>query len=587
MVSAAPLSTTVDVSSREQALAILQTADLSADNPLADSIKFNVAQLFAREPNHQDCMDALKSINTINLSDTQFVEFIFLLAQTNIALLNPEFAQEALVQTRFVSLISQFNKSDKQRLLEIQAEVDFALGNFTQGFNTLIDIANNLKRRKDIRKIHDKIWDRISRLPYQHLEEGVDHTNITLAGWFQLGTASRRYQGNPHLQVKVYDEWRQRWKTHPAAKISPTHSASSEGDHRYPSQVALLLPLQDEYRIPSYTLIEGFLSAYHQALSVAKYDQYNAPEIRIYDTSSGSVQSLYNQAVADGADMIIGPLRQPQVESLITAPVLPVPILSLNRLDNEQLVQPENFYQFGLSTIDELVQIADRAWSKGLRKILLIVPDNSLGSRSAEFFHNYWTAKGGTLLEEVNYESSTNDFTQLLRPPLQIDLSEQRGLQIKRFVNSSVNFTARRRQDIDLVVMLGYPLKARQIKPALDFLYASDIPVVATSHIYSGDQQEEFDRDLSNIEFSSMPWTLNGHLPYKLNMNEKLHTAYRHLYAVGHDAFLLHSNLDQLKKADSTPLYGATGLLSLEKNVFVREQKWAVFERGKVREISN
>lgn len=586
MVSAVPLSTTVDVSSRDQALAILQTADLSADNPLADSIKLNVAQLFASEHNHQDCVDTLNLIKTTNLSDRQFVEFTFLVAQTNVALFNPEFAQEALVQTRFVSLISQFNKSDKQRLLEIQAEVDFALGNYTQGFNTLIGLANDLKRRKDIRKIHDKIWDQISRLSYKQLEEGVNQSNLTLAGWFQLGTASRRYQGNPDLQMMVYDQWRQRWRTHPAAKISPTHITGSDG-HRYPSQVALLLPLQDEYKIPSYTLIEGFLSAYHQALSVAQYEQYNAPEIRIYDTSLGSIQSLYNQAVADGADMIIGPLRQPQVESLITASSLPVPTLSLNRLDNEQLIQPENFYQFGLSTIDELVQIADRAWSKGLRKILLIVPDNSLGSRSAEFFQNYWTAKGGTLLEEVSYGNSTNDFTQLLSPPLQIDLSEQRGLHIKRFVNSSVNFTARRRQDIDLVVMLGYPLKARQIKPALDFLYASDIPVVATSHIYSGDQQEEFDRDLSDIEFSSMPWTLNGHLPYKLNMNEKLHTAYRHLYAVGHDAFLLHSNLDQLKKADSAPLYGATGLLSLKKNVFVREQKWAVFERGKVREISN
>ena len=86
------------------------------------------------------------------------------------------------------------------------------------------------------------------------------------------------------------------------------------------------------------------------------YNKDKAPDIRIYDTSTGSIQSVYNQAVADEADMIVGPLRQSQVESLTTAPLLPIPTLALNRLDNRQLPQPENFYQFGLSPLDELTK---------------------------------------------------------------------------------------------------------------------------------------------------------------------------------------------------------------------------------------
>ena len=82
-----------------------------------------------------------------------------------------------------------------------------------------------------------------------------------------------------------------------------------------------------------------------------------------------------------------------------------------------------------------------------------------IGSAVSDFFADYWTEKGGTLLEQVNYSASTNDFTQLLKPSLQIDLSEARGLQIKRFVNSRVNY-AEKKTDIDLVVMLGYPLKS-------------------------------------------------------------------------------------------------------------------------------
>ncbi|MGB2045701.1 MAG: penicillin-binding protein activator, partial [Porticoccaceae bacterium] len=66
---------------------------------------------------------------------------------------------------------------------------------------------------------------------------------------------------------------------------------------------------------------------------------------------------------------------------------------------------------------------------------------------------------------------------------------------------------------------------------------------------------------------------------------ERLHTAYRHLYAVGHDAFLLHKNINYLESDNALPLFGATGILSLENGMVVRQPKWAVFQRGKVREI--
>ena len=565
-------------------MGILQTADLSMANPQADSLRLKVANLFAGDGDYQNAIENLQLIDTQNLNNKQFVDYSFIRAETEIALSSLESAMEQFEQLRFIALSSGFDKSDKQRLTKVKSKLAFAKGDHYQGFQILINLAKSIKRRSDIRDIHDIIWQRLSYLPYWQLASGTDHDNVTIAGWFQLAEALRLQQGSASLKTDTYEQWKQRWKSHPAAKIAPTAISQSRYTQESPVQLALLLPLQDQYKTPSYTLIEGFLEAYYKTISAPAYDQDTAPEIRIYDTSMGSIQGIYNQAVAEGADMVVGPLRQSQVESLTSAPLLPVPTLALNRLDNDTIVQPENFYQFGLSSLDELTQIADRAWSKGLRKVLLIAPDNSWGTHSAEFFDNYWTAKGGTLLQEVNYSSATNDFTQLLKPSLQIDLSEQRGLQIKRFVNSSVNYTVRRRQDVDLLVMLGYPLKARQIKPALDFLYASDVPVVATSHIYNGDQQEEFDRDLSGIEFSSMHWTLKGHLPYDLKMDEKLHTAYRHLYALGHDAFLLHDNLTQLKNTNSIPIYGATGMLSLKHNVLVREPKWAVFERGKVRE---
>jgi outer membrane PBP1 activator LpoA protein len=210
----------------------------------------------------------------------------------------------------------------------------------------------------------------------------------------------------------------------------------------------------------------------------------------------------------------------------------------------------------------------------------MIAPENSWGKKSADFMRQHWVTKGGSMVEDVRYPISVNDFTKFLKQPLQIDLSEKRGLNIKRFINSRVKYSARRRQDIDVVVMLGYPIKARQIKPALDFLYASDIPVMATSHIFSGLEQTGLDRDLSQVEFTSMPWTLKGQLAKELQPDQQLHTAYRHLYALGHDSFLIARNLSNLEKSEPFPLFGATGLLSLQGGTIVREQKWAKFKRG-------
>ena len=82
-----------------------------------------------------------------------------------------------------------------------------------------------------------------------------------------------------------------------------------------------------------------------------------------------------------------------------------------------------------------------------------------------------------------------------------------------------------------------------------------------------------------------MPWTLPGHLANELKPDRRLHTAYRHLYAVGHDAFLLHRNLNDLQSEQAMPLFGATGILSLSEGVIVRQQKWAEFRRGKVIEL--
>jgi outer membrane PBP1 activator LpoA protein len=345
---------------------------------------------------------------------------------------------------------------------------------------------------------------------------------------------------------------------------------------RAPKNIALLLPLQDEYEIPSNTLLNGFMSGYYQKLARGSA----VPNVAIYDTSELPLTDVYNNAVDQGAQLIIGPMRQSQVQELLSLPALDVPTMTLNRVDKSIENPPENLIQFGLSALDEVEQIANRAWLQGQTNVLLIAPDSGWGQRATDYFVSSWNARGGVVTDAISYPSAVKDFTKLLKAPLEIDLSEKRGLEMRRFINSNLSYTARRRDDIDLVIVLGYSEQARQIKPSLDFLYAGDIPVYASSHIYNGTQQIELNRDLSGVEFSAMNWTLDGHMPRPLKPDARLPTAYRQLYALGYDAFLLHAMLGDMEKPDAIPVFGSTVMLTIDQAVVKRHEKWATFKKG-------
>jgi len=575
-----------DTSSTAATISILSRSEL-ADQP--DSSILQAAILFSNSGEISHSSEVLSLVNPDNLTDGLFVEYSLLAAELNVMLGQWLEALSWFQQARYKDLSITFAKPTMLRSLSLQSATHYALGNVESGLILAMDIAQLTTDKAQRLQVHNSIWRQLNQQPYAFLQNSPNNENTTFVGWLSLAALARNYQTNQNAQRQQFEAWRLRWKRHPAALLPPLSLGKKLGNSKSPSQVALLLPLLNEYEVPSHRFIDGFMVAYYELLKQFG-DRFTAlnndlPSLRIYDTSEQSVQSAYNTAVVDGADMVIGPMRQSAVDALLAQSALPVPTISLNRSDKTSLKQPQNLFQFGLSPTDEMIQIADRAWRNGLRRLVIIAPDSGWGGRATKFFSQYWTNRGGTILATVPYGPTVNGFTMGLKKPLQIDLSEDRGVQLKRFINSRIEFSARRRQDIDLIVMLGYPLKARQIKPALDFLYASDIPVYSTSHIYNGVEQAGPNRDLSGVEFVAMPWTLPGSLATELQPDERLHIVYRQFYAMGYDAFLLHRNIEQLGQKQSIPLFGATGMLSLSEGIIRRQGKWAQFRRGKVGEI--
>jgi len=545
-------------------------------------ILLQAAILFAKSGDKNRTGESLALIDPDELENVNFINYTLLGIELNLQSASLAEALLKLQATRFIALKSSFKRQDVLHALSLESDINAKLGNIESSINASIRLAQLLNKKSDVLNVHNKIWRQLSAQPYNFLQRCFNQAEPILGQWCNLAADMRLLQSNYPGQLIQFSNWKTVNLSHPAARTPPT-GLKQNRKNTSSSQVALLLPLQYDYRIPSQTFLDGFMAAYYQL-----FEQSNTepPNIRLHDTSNQTIQQAYENAIAEGAEMVIGGLRESEAQSLMQLPIMPVPTISLNRLDRVDTQQPVNLVQFGNSPADEMTQIADLAWRKGHRNAIVIAPDNNWGVQATRSFDTYWRQKGGQLLGQVSYPMTIKDFTQFLKPSLQIDLSEDRGVELKRFVNSRLIYTPRRRQDIDFIVALGYPLNARQIKPALEFLYAADLPVYSISKIYNGVEQAGLDRDLSGIQFTAMPWTLPGQLAKELRSDETMHTAYRQLYALGYDTFLVHRNLDKLSSVTQSPLFGAMGVLSLSQGVIKRTGRWGEFNQGKVTEVT-
>jgi outer membrane PBP1 activator LpoA protein len=352
-----------------------------------------------------------------------------------------------------------------------------------------------------------------------------------------------------------------------------------------PQKIALLLPLQGQYAASAQAIRNGFLAAYY-------YDKQNnssVPDVVVLDTSMQNVRSVYDQAVAQGANFVVGPLTKDQVSELASSSNLPVPTLALNSLDTNQAV-PNNMYFFGLSPRDEAIQAAEKASQDGHHNAIVIAPATPWGQGVASAFTQRWQSLGGTVVGNLAFTHEQNLSTDIGNL-LQVDKSVRSSQGFKKAIKDKVPLNQLHRQDFDMVFIVASPSQARLIRPLLKFYFAGNIAEYATSSVYSGRPSPMHDRDLDGIMFCDMPWTLddNGQLsPNLAAIKSRIialwpssYQSYPKLYAMGIDAYNLVQNFNRLGSSSQSALPGATGNLYISgSHEISRQLPWARMQNG-------
>lgn len=417
---------------------------------------------------------------------------------------------------------------------------------------------------------HEAIWALVGSLPVEQLQnQGTDD----FAGWLSLALAVKS-AGTLEQQQAAIDTWVAQHAAHPAARQLPAPLVKLKALASQPlTRIALLLPQDGQLAGVARALREGFMAAYYQAQQAGQ----KPPVIDVIDSSRlTSLDDFYRQAQAQGVQLVIGPLEKPLVKQLAARAQLPLPTLALNYSDTNQMGPPQLF-QFGLAAEDEAREVSRRARADGLHSAAAMIPKGDWGDRVLNAFRQDWEANGGTLVA-----------AQRVDQPVQLAQQIADMLNVR---NAGSGAQASRRQDIDFIFLAATPQQAQQIKPTLNFQYAGNLPVYATSHVFSASGDPAQYNDMTGIRFCETPWLLDTSNPLRQQVTRQWPQAngsMGRLYAMGVDAYTLAARLGQLKALPDSRVEGLSGNLGMGANQRIERQlPWAQFVGGQVQRLPN
>lgn len=306
--------------------------------------------------------------------------------------------------------------------------------------------------------------------------------------------------------------------------------------------IALLLPLNSP-------VLGAAAEAIHQGVLAAAATQSPNLPVRVYNDADDAhdIVDSYKTAIANGAVAVLGPLTRDRIRRLADEKNLSVPTLALNIIEGQA---PQQMYFFGMAIEAEAQQIAVLARKQGLKQAIVASADHPLARRLQYAFEERWSASGGTILREIDFNGDTSVFNDLTATP-----------------DSMVFFAT----DIE---------KSRAIRPFLP----AGLAAYGTSQIFPGNGDTLTNFDLDGIRFVDMPWLLQDDQPAVAgyaHAGSPLTTDQQRLYALGIDAYRLIRILLAGRQNTALPLDGVTGNIRLNGNTFGREALPALFVQGR------
>ncbi len=562
-------------------------------------------QLYSQS--RQLCIETIQQVSSQSLSPAEKNNFILLAAKNYLLNQQPVQALQMLEQNFNSSQVEQWSQ-----YYQLRADALYQTDQASSAVRELMIRQDLLTDPLAIEQNQLLIWKYLSVIPDDQLEQLLQAetrtTDNVFRGWLSLSQIFRQGHTSPAFNQQI-SLWLQVNPSHPAdLQFINKIIAARESAIFRPSQIAVLLPGSEKFVKPAQAIMDG-INAAHYARPIA----YNLL-LRFYD-SSNQQQFLdtYQEAVNNGAELIIGPLSKQNLQLLSESFSLPVPTLALNSLENltrasqsgeiktpspSMEVSPPvaaphpdalplqkryaaNLYQFGLSPESDARRVADKAWRDGHFYAAILAPDSNWGKRMQSAFKQRWGSLGGIVADTVFYPPTAQDFSESIKGLLHIQQSNERRRLVGQVIGREVEFTPRRRQDIDMVFMAAFPKQARQIPLQIIYHHGETLPVYSTSHIVSSYEDRKNNIDIDGVYFSDMPWLLGQDENAISHSGEYPGILYQRLFTLGVDSYQIAPYIQYLRENPSESIQGESGQLSVSTDGYViRTLPWVKFKEG-------
>ncbi|MDA3914900.1 penicillin-binding protein activator [Oleiagrimonas sp.] len=544
---------------------------LAAQHPQSrDYYRLRAAETWREEGNLNQVTQVLAQINRSNLSphDQHIVDLL----QAQISLNKGDYARALALTSGSVDALSP---NIQQRTLELRAQAQAASGMYYPAAMTRQQMDDQLQGM-DKAQNEREIVQLLGQLGVNDLKQ----RRSTLAADSPMQTWIQRALGQ--LGVAVALDMPP--ANQPVGTLMPGQ-AQGQG-WQNPGSVALLLPMTGSLGNATRLIREGFFASYFNDHA----GEGQRPPVKVYDSGGTPQQAIaaYQQAVAAGAKLVIGPLTREDVRAVITQASLPVPVLALNHPDINT-VPPPNVNEFGLMPETEGAEAAQRMLAQGLTRADVVVSSEDFAQRASQAFIRHFTAGGGQIIGNLTLDPSVINYAAQIStiapapPPKNIDTD-------KKAAAKYVKGLAAQQAGSGIFISMRPP-QARMVLPQLRLAQLKQ-PVFATSHVYDGYDNPDSDRDLDGVTFCDIPWLFDTQpgLPSRnaiANLLPRTSGSGARLFAFGMDAWTLAPYLDWLRTHPGSYVPGATG--QLVEDDFGRIQRnltWATFKNGLARPVS-
>lgn len=316
-------------------------------------------------------------------------------------------------------------------------------------------------------------------------------------------------------------------------------------------KLALVLPVSGEYAAAGKAILDGVMSMHYQLAAAESLQVYDAGGTR------RSAIEAYALALKDGADAVLGPVERDQVDAILEASDGRVPLLTLNHPEPKTIAADGSF-RFGLMPEEEAALAAEQFIAEGAKRIAVFGTNEDWSERAMAALDAQLRALGGSISGRRMLRDSDVDFSESL---------------VALIGSPDAAIETRKADGIFIAVR---PSTARLLLPQLRAADFTQLPMLATSHVYGGALQTLQDKDLDGLVFMDAPWTHGGAvgLPARSDLARDLASAANspRLFAFGLDAYQLLPYLDFLRAKPGRYIDGASGLLLSDAFGRIRRQ---------------